>query len=358
MSAIDTPAAQTSPVESADRSLPAPAASSDLRALVHRLRELPGVRSKAAIGVVSEIFGGVDWWAGPGDDGAVVVDEGRQLIVGGEAMLSAFVEGDPYGAGIGAIVANVNDLAAMGAVPLAIVDTVVGPTAVTRQVLEGLRWASQAYGVPVVGGHLTESDGPPALSAFGLGRAEAVLSANHAAAGQVLVLACCLEGDMREDFLFFRSIHERTDRLGDDVRIFAEVAATGAAVAAKDVSMAGMIGSLAMLLEANQLGVEIDLDAIPVPQGVEMGDWLSCFPTFAFLLTAPADRVDDCVGAFTRRGLTAQALGTLDASGEVRLRDDSESAVVFDLTRESITRLERQPSGDGPPDQPGWTTHP
>ncbi|MFD2356552.1 hypothetical protein ACFSTC_55790 [Nonomuraea ferruginea] len=35
--------------------------------------------------------------------------------------------------------------------------------------------------MPVVGGHLTESDGPPSLSAFGLGTAEKVLSATHAA---------------------------------------------------------------------------------------------------------------------------------------------------------------------------------
>jgi len=73
------------------------------------------------------------------------------------------------------VLANVNDLAAMGARPLAIVDTVTGPRDVTRQVLEGLKWASNAYDVPVVGGHLTETQDPPTLSAFGLGAAEAVV---------------------------------------------------------------------------------------------------------------------------------------------------------------------------------------
>lgn len=271
----------------------------------------------------------------------MVTDRGRQLIVGGEAMLPSFVAGDPYGAGIAAVLANVNDLAAMGARPLAIVDTVTAPRDVTKRILEGLKWASEAYDVPIVGGHLTETQGPPTLSAFGLGAAETVLSATRTAPGQAVLFAGCIEGRMREDFMFFPSFDERADLLAGDVRLLADVAESGAAVAAKDVSMAGLIGSLAMLLEANRLGVAVDLDVLPVPDGVGLQDWLSCFPCLAFVLTAPADRVDECVHAFTARGLTATQIGTLDDSGEVRLATASASAVVFDLTRESVTRLGR-----------------
>ena len=56
--------------------------------------------------------------------------------------------------------------------------------------------------------------------------------------------------------------------------------------------MAGMIGSLAMLLEPNRLGVTVDLAAVPAPAGVPIGDWLCCFPSYAFVLTGPADRSD------------------------------------------------------------------
>lgn len=328
----------------AQKAMPAvPAATSELRALVERIRALPGVRGKAAIGLVSEVFGRSDFVAGPGDDGAVVVDEGRNLVVGGEALLPAFVERHPRGAGIAAVVANVNDLAAMGARPLALVDTVVGPRPHLVEMLEGLRWAADLYQVPVVGGHLTETDGPPSLSAFGLGRAEAVLSATRAAPGQALLLVACLEGTMRPDFLFFRSFDERGDALAGDVRTFAVAAEAGLAVAAKDVSMAGLVGSLAMLLEPTRTGVEVDLRTLPVPAGVAPADWLCCFPAFAFLVTTAADRADACAALFQERGLTAARLGTLDASGTVRLRDASGAAAVFDLTREGITRLAAAP---------------
>ena len=313
----------------------------ELDDLAVHLRGLPGVLSKADIGLVAEVFGDGDWYAGPGDDGAVLPAGDGHVVVGGEAILPAFVAADPYGAGIAAVLANVNDLAAMGARPVALLDTVVGSEPVAREVLRGLHWAARLYDVPVVGGHLTRTDGPPSLSAFGIGRAQRVLSATAAAPGQVLVLGCCVEGRMRPDFPFFPSFDERGDALAGDVRLLADLADSGAAVACKDVSMAGLVGSLAMLLEAGKLGVSVDLDVLPVPAGVSLAAWLGCFPCFAFLLTCPADRVGDCLAGFRDRGLTAEALGVLDGSGEVRLVRGGEQAIVFDLQVEGITNLRR-----------------
>lgn len=311
----------------------------DLEALATTVRQLPGVLAKADIGLVAEVFGRGDWYAGPGDDGAVLPAGEGQVVVGGEAILPAYVAADPYGAGVASVLANVNDLAAMGARPVALLDTVVASQDVAREVLRGMHWAAGLYDVPVVGGHLTRTTGPPSLSAFGVGRADRVLSATHAAPGQVLVLGCCLEGRMREDFLFFPSFDERGSRLAGDVRLLADLATSGAVVAAKDVSMAGLVGSLAMLLEPHRLGVAVDLDVLPVPPGVLLDDWLGCFPCLAFLLTCPADRVPDCLGAFRDRGLTAEPLGMLDDSGKVRLSEGGREVVVFDLQEQGITRL-------------------
>ena len=311
----------------------------DIGALVEAVRAHPGLRGKAEIGLVREVFGDSDWQSGPGDDGAVVMTEGTALVVGGEAILPAFVAADPYGAGVAAVTTNLNDLAAMGAWPLALVDTVTGPPTVVRPVLEGMRWAAGLYDVPVVGGHLTGTAGPPSLSAFGLGRAGRPLSACAAAPGQSLVVAACLDGKMRADFPFFPSFDERGNRLAGDVRLLAEGASAGWVAAAKDVSMAGLVGSLAMLLECNQLGAALDLDAVPVPAGVTLREWLLCFPCFAFLLCVPAGVEGECLSAFAGRGLAAAVAGTLDDTGEVRLHAGGRSGVAFDLSRESVTGL-------------------
>ncbi len=316
----------------------------DLEALAAAVRAHPGLRNKAPIAVVSEVFGGTDWLTGPGDDGALV---GGDLVVGGEAMLPGLVAADPYGAGVAAVLANVNDLAAMGAVPLAIVDTVVASAEVARLALEGMRDAGRLYDVPVVGGHLTLHDGPPALSAFGLGRLVGggpALSMTRAAAGQSLVVAAVTAGSMRDDFPFFRSFDERGTGLAADVRLLAQVAADGSCVAAKDVSMAGLLGSLGMLLEANRLGVTVDLDLLPAPAGVDLTRWLTCFPCFAFLLCVPPGREDDCLRPFHARGIEAAVVGGLDRTGRVSVTAGGRrvGTVVIDLATDPVTGLRRR----------------
>jgi uncharacterized protein len=320
----------------------------DVSALVEVVRSHPGVTAKSEIGLVSEVFESTDWLAGPGDDGAVVTEAGMSLVVGGEAILPSFAAADPYGAGVAAVTTNLNDLAAMGAWPLALVDTVTGQRAVIQQVLEGMRWAAGLYQVPVVGGHLTVTDGHPALSAFGLGRADRPLSAQSAEEGQSLVVGCCIEGRMRADFPFFPSFDERGERLAGDVRLLAEGASRGWVTAAKDVSMAGLVGSLAMLLECNRLGVTLDLDAMPVPPGVSLEQWITCFPCFAFLLCVPAGLEGECLRAFADRGLAAAVAGTLDGTGRLRLCSAGRVATAFDLAAESVTNLAR-PAARTPP---------
>ncbi len=321
----------------------------ELEALAGFLGSHPALRAKREIALVSEVLGAVSWVHGPGDDGAVVAAPDApsgsgiwdQIIACGEALLPAFVASDPYGAGVAAVLANVNDLAAMGAVPLAIVDTIVGSPEVAREALRGMKEACEWYDVTLAGGHLTLHDGAPAISAFGVGRADAVLSTTNVAAGQSLVVATCTSGEMRSDFPFFRSFAQRTGQLAGDVRVLATLATSGACVAAKDVSMAGLVGSLAMLLEWSQLGVTLDLDRLPRPSEVPMRDWLTCFPAYAFLLCAPPGREGDCVAAFHERGLEAAAVGEVDESGLLALRSGGQEAVVMDLSVTGVTGLAR-----------------
>ena len=309
----------------------------DLAALV---RSHPGLRGKAAIGLVREVLGPTDWLTGPGDDAAVVAEcGGRTILAGGEALWPPLVAADPFGAGVAAVLTNVNDLAAMGARPKVILDTVIADASVAREVLGGIAYAARLYDVRVAGGHLTVRDGQPAVSAFGVGEAIAVLSTQHVAPGLDLLLACCLEGTMRADFPFFTSLEERGDRLASDVLTLAATAEAGEAVAAKDVSMAGLVGSLAMLLESRGAGATVDLEALPRPARVDLGQWLVCFPAFAFLLCVPPERVEACAARFHARGLACARIATLDDTGLVRLRGGAEVATVLDLTKEPVTGL-------------------
>ncbi len=308
--------------------------------LVQRLRTSSGWMSKSEISVVRDVFGPGDWRAGPGDDGAVVLIGSESAVVCGEALLPNFVERDPYGAGIAAVLCNVNDVAAMGGIPDAIVDTLVGDRDTCRQALEGMRYASILYDVPIVGGHLTINPSAKSLSAFALGHCPGpALSADAVRPGQQLGLLVFLEGEMRTDFPFFRSFKERGTELAGDVRLLATLASDGSVVAAKDVSMAGLLGSLAMLLEPTRIGVTVDLADIPLPEGVDFERWLICFPCFAFLVCSPTDRVEEVIASARKRGLTYAALGQLDDSGRLNVRDGDQTVTVVDLQIEEVIGL-------------------
>jgi selenophosphate synthetase-related protein len=321
----------------------------DLETLAAHLRLHPALRAKAEIGLVSDVIGPVSWLHGPGDDGAVVrmgqpaahgEPRAGEVIACGEAMLPAFVAADPYGAGFAAVLTNVNDLAAMGAVPHGIVDTIVGSAEVAREALRGMRAAGALYDVPLVGGHLTLHDGPPALSAFGIGLATSVLSVTKVAVGQVIVVATCTQGTMRADFPFFPSFEQRGAAMAGDIRVLARVAGTGACIAAKDVSMAGTVGSLAMLLEWSRLGVDLSLDRLPHPSAVPMESWLTCFPAYSFLLCSPPGREDECIAPFVERGLEAAVVGMVNDTGLLRLTRGDGQATVLDLAATPVTGLQ------------------
>jgi selenophosphate synthetase-related protein len=322
--------------------MPAPGVVDQLDEVVAAVRNNPSVAAKRAIGLVTEVLGASGWLDGPGDDGAAVDADGRTVIACGEALWPPFVRADPFGAGIAAVLTNVNDVAAMGGIPLGIVDTVVADEATARTALEGMRYAAELYRVPIVGGHLTVSDAGPAISAFAVGSARSVLSATNVRAGQDLVVAACTDGVMRADFPFFPSFDQRGAHLADDVRLLHTIANAGLAVAAKDISMAGLVGSLAMLLEWGTFGANVDLDALPTPPGVALARWCNCFPCYGFLLTCEPASTAGCVRSFTDRGLSAARVGRVDGSGVIVLRAGGRSEPVVDLANVPVTGLRRR----------------
>jgi selenophosphate synthetase-related protein len=314
-------------------------ASLDLDLVVSTVRGHTGLTGKRPLAGLRPFVDTSDPVHGPGDNGAVVEVGSSRVIVCGEAISPPFVAADPYGAGVAAVLANVNDVAAMGGIPRAIVTTLVGPPEVTTKVMEGLRDASRMYDTPLVGGHLTERPGDTALSAFAIGEAERVLSMAHVHPGQTVLFACSLDGQMRADFPFFTSIERQGPRLARDVRLLAEVASSGLAVAAKDVSMAGPLGSLAMLLEFTRCGAEIDLERLAFPPDTDPLRWLISFPTYAFWLLAESTTVEACTALFGANGLVCTAVGTVDATGQLIVSHRDERRTLLDLARESVTGL-------------------
>jgi uncharacterized protein len=273
-----------------------------------------------------------------GDDCAAIADADGYLLFAIEGFINEFVAAEPWFAGYCGVMVNVSDVAAMGGRPIAVVDALwsQGNTR-AEPVLAGLAAASAVYAVPIVGGHSNARSDREQLSVAIVGRAKRLLTSFDAQPGDRLVVAIDLRGRYREPYPYWdASTDAPAHRLRGDLEVLPELAETGLCRAAKDISMAGVVGTTLMLLECSGLGGIIDVQAVPKPEGVPLQRWLTSFPSFGFILSVNAAHVDRVIARFTTRGIACAAVGTADDSGQVRISDGSEEVPLWDFAERPL----------------------
>ena len=260
-------------------------------------------------------------FGGDGDDAALVPDGDGHLALAAEAIHPPFVAAQPRAAGVAGVVTVLNDLAATGARPLALLGCLVaGSRRAAEQILEGLRVGAGLYGVPVLGGHATVEEGAaPNLSTFAVGRARAPLSARNACPGDAVTLLACLEGEMMvgAGSSFFSHLQgPRRERAAADLALLADAAEAGDAWAAQDVH-AGVAGSLLQLCERRRRPrPALDVGALPVPAGLPLERWLVTF----LLRLPPRRRPEALERRFVPQGLALARLRTRRRRGPAPAR--------------------------------------
>jgi selenophosphate synthetase-related protein len=309
----------------------------DLDRLAEAVRTAPGLLAKRDLAIVERLGAGID-----GDDAALVAHGDGYVVLCGEAISPPFLLEHPFGAGAAAVVTNVSDVRAMGARPLGIVDMLVAPDrAHAETVLDGIAWASEKLGTPVVAGHLTIGHAP-SLAASCTGFARRPLRASAARPGDVLIAAFATDGRyVGEARPFFSALHDRApELLRTDGEALVEVAERGLCHAARDVSMPGIAGSLLQMIEGARTGATLDVGALPRPDGTPLERWLLTFPSFGFLLAAAPEHVDAAVAVFTRRGLACAACGHFDGTRVLRIASGGREAMVWNLAETPLTGLD------------------
>jgi AIR synthase-related protein len=251
-------------------------------------------------------------------------------------MVGDFVSAMPWFAGYSSVMVNVSDIYAMGGRPLAVVDALWSTgIGAAQEVLAGMAAASVAYGVPIVGGHTNTRSDAAQLAVSIVGRAKALLSSFNAKPGDRLMIAVDLRGRFEEPYPFWNaSVDAPPQRLRADLELLAQLAESGLCDAAKDISMAGTLGTALMLLECSQVGARIDLDRIPKPAGVPLERWVTAFPSFGYLLSVREEQVDAVQAQFDARSLACAVIGVVDATSEVVLHQQHEAALLWDFNRE------------------------
>ena len=276
-----------------------------------------------------------------GDDCAAIPDgHGGYLLFAIEGLVEDFIVRMPWFAGYCSVMVNVSDIYAMGGRPTAVVNAMwssgMDPAA---EMLRGMADASSRYGVPIVGGHSNNKSARPQLAVAILGRAHQLLTSFASRPGDRLVMAVDLRGAYEEPFPYWNaSTNAPAQRLRDDLELLPLLAERGLCKAAKDISMAGAVGTALMLLECSEVGAVIDLDAIPRPPDVPLLRWLTSFPSYGFILAIAPDNVDAVCALFHERGLAAAPVGTVDDSLRLTLTQGAEREQLWDLREDTFIR--------------------
>lgn len=306
------------------------------------VRRSPGIAGKEPIAdVIRALAPGAD----PegirlGDDCAAIPDGEGWLLFAMEGLVNELVAEAPQFAGYCGIAVNVNDIAAMGGRPTAVVNAFWSQNSGDAQpVLAGMAEASAQYGVPIVGGHSNTASGVDQLAVAILGRARKLITSFDARPGDTLLAAIDLRGGYREPWPNWdASSDAEPSQLQADMALLPALAEAGLCRAGKDISMAGVVGTAMMLLECSQVGGVIDLDAVPRPQAVDPVRWLTeTFPSYGYLLAVAPDNAETVTDWFNDRAIACQAVGRCDDSGRLRLRSGDRETLARDLAQSPLT---------------------
>ncbi len=325
----------TAPAPLAD----ARAADIDLAGLAADLRAYSGLQGKRDIAETVRAVGGGGASPIPvGDDTAAIPDALGFQLFACEGMLNGFVEAMPWFAGWSAVIVNLSDIAAMGGRPTAIVNALWAPDAArAAPILEGMRAAADHLAVPIVGGHSNLRTPQSQLAAAVLGRAKTLLTSFDAAPGDRLIAAIDLRGRYHNPHPFWdASTRAPKGRQRADLEILPDLAEAGLARAAKDISQGGLLGTAIMLLECSRVGAEITPAAIPCPEGEGLGRWLTAFPSFGFLIAAPAPSVAPILERFAARDIAAAEIGTVTAHRALVLTQGDQRELIWDIASDPL----------------------
>ncbi len=318
----------------------------NLESLTAELRGFVGITRKKQIGDLIKYFpvDSDNIIASFGEDAAVIDDGEEVMLLAADGIWSKLMEADPEWAGYCAVLVNVHDIAAMGGWPIAMVDVLsVNSQETTDAVLRGMRKGIEKFNVPIIGGHLHPDTPYSALDVAILGKArkDAVISSSTARPGEVVVAAADMDGKVHPKFgiNFDSTSFKDRETLLTQLGAMRELGEKGLVRAGKDISNPGMLGTLGMLLETSRVGAVVDLDAILIPEGLDLLSWLKMYPGMGFVVTTKPEKADEVMEIFSRRGLTPAIIGNVVEDRKLVIRSGKDQTVLFDLEKECVTGI-------------------
>ena len=313
----------------------------ELSELVKSLQSFKGVSRKNSIEKVTKTLGDVYNITGDvlldfGDDASAIdIGDNQVVLLAADGIWGDLMNVDPYWAGYCAVLVNVNDIAAMGGKPIAMVNIMaVDNDEIYEEILSGIVDGCRKFNVPMVGGHLHPDAEYNSLDVAiaGIASKDSLITSSGANVGDKVLVAIDTDGRQYPGIpLNWDTTYEKDAKLvQDQIKIMQKIAEEHLPSAGKDISNPGTLGTLEMLLEASGVGASVELEKIPRNKDVDWDMWLRAYPGAAFVMTAPEENAQAIIDALSPYSFEVAVIGDVIEEKKLYLSSGDEKLVLFD----------------------------
>jgi putative methanogenesis marker protein 2 len=322
----------------------------DLEKIAKEIREFEGVTRKKPISDLINIFDSVrSEYANSvvdfGDDAAVIDIGGDEYVLfAADGIWGRLIKASSWWAGYSSVLVNVNDIAAMGGKPVAMVNVLSSDDKnACREILEGIRDGIAKFGVPMVGGHLHPDTPYTSLSVAIIGTVKrgCEIKSGTAQVGDSIIAAIDMDGRIgpNSPYSFDSTTMKNPGEVRTKYRVMQELGERHIVTAGKDISNPGIIGTLGMLIETSGKGARVDLKKIPAPDNIDFIQWLKIHPATSFIVTSRPENTDEVILLFKNAGYVASDIGIINDLLRLDICENKNCATVFDFTTDVVTGI-------------------
>lgn len=315
--------------------------------IIESIRTFKGVTRKNSIVDVREKLKDVYNISGNvhlafGDDAAAVdIGNNMLMLLATDGIWGPLMDVDPWWAGYCSVLVNVNDIAAMGGIPMGMTNVLSSSkNEVVDKIMDGIKAGIKKFAVPMVGGH-THPDTPYNaldVAISGIVDKDAVIPSCEAQVDDDIIIAIDLDGSIYPgtEINWDSTSDKSPEYVQAQIKIMNEIGKQHLATAAKDISNPGAVGTLGMLLEASNKGAQIQLDKIPKPDDINWTLWLKMYPGSAFVITCNKDNTDKIIKLLNSTNITASKVGEVTDTHKLMMKYENENKCVFNFEDEII----------------------
>lgn len=331
----------------------------DLQSLIIELKSYQGITRKLSIADVVKAFpqiakqaSGMEVLADFGEDAAVISlsakgAEDGVLLLAADGIMASLMDEDPYWAGYCSVLVNINDIAAMGGIPLALVDILsVKDKNILTTLTNGMNDACSKFGVPVVGGHIHPDTKYNAVdvAVLGIAKRSSVIYSHTAEEGDEVIFSMDLDGRIHPNsrYSWDTTLHKSPEVVRSQIMVMSDLGNINSVHSGKDISNPGTLGTLGMLLESSKSGAVVNLGSIPYPDNEKLDflHWLKLYQGCGFVVTCEPRNSKTVIDKFNTVGLSANVVGEIIKQPKLILKHGDFEQTLFDFAVDKITGIE------------------